>query len=211
MDIVCLDLESVLIPEIWIEFAQRTGIDALRATTRDVPDYDVLMRQRLRLLQEHQLGLAEIQAVIAEMAPLAGATEFLDWLRPRFQVLILSDTFYEFSQPLMQQLGWPTLLAHHLGCDEAGAVVDYQLRQTDPKRHSVIALQQLNYQVIAVGDSHNDISMLQQADAGILFASPASVKAAYPQFPAVDNYTDLKEQILKLSSGRTKPMLNVIQ
>ena len=134
------------------------------------------MRQRLRLLREHQLGLKEIQAVIAEMEPLAGAVEFLDWLRPRYQVVIISDTFYEFSQPLMQKLGWPTLLAHHLVCDENGRVVDYTLRQVDPKRHSVIALQQLDYQVIAVVDSHNDISMLQQADSGILFCSPTAVK-----------------------------------
>ncbi|MEH6358056.1 MAG: bifunctional phosphoserine phosphatase/homoserine phosphotransferase ThrH [Pseudomonadales bacterium] len=200
MQIVCLDLESILIPEIWIEFAQRTGIEELRATTREVPDYDVLMRQRLRLLNEHQLGLKEIQAVIAEMEPLTGAVEFLEWLRPRYQVVIISDTFYEFSQPLMQKLGWPTLLAHHLVCDDNERVVDYKLRQTDPKRHSVIALQQLDYQVIAVGDSHNDISMLEQADTGILFNSPDAVKAAYPQFPVTESYEELKEQILKVSS-----------
>lgn len=200
MQIVCLDLESILIPEIWVEFAQRTGIEELRATTREVPDYDVLMRQRLRLLNEHQLGLKEIQAVISEMEPLAGAVEFLDWLRPRYQVVIISDTFYEFSLPLMKKLGWPTLLAHHLVCDENDVVVDYKLRQTDPKRHSVIALQQLDYQVIAVGDSHNDISMLQQADTGILFRSPEMVKAAYPQFPVTETYEELKEQILKVSS-----------
>jgi len=199
VQIVCLDLESILIPEIWVEFAQRTGIDELRATTREVPDYNVLMRQRLGLLKKHQLGLNEIQAVIAGMEPLAGAVEFLDWLKPRFQVIIISDTFYEFSQPLMQKLGWPTLLAHHLVCDEKGSVVDYQLRQSDPKRHSVIALQQLHYQVIAVGDSHNDISMLQQAETGILFRSPESVKAAYSQFPAVETYANLKEQILQVS------------
>lgn len=202
MQIVCLDLESILIPEIWIEFAQRTGIEELRATTREVPDYDVLMRQRLRLLNEHQLGLKEIQAVIAEMEPLAGAVEFLDWLRPCYQVVIISDTFYEFSQPLMQKLGWPTLLAHHLVCDEKGAVVDYKLRQTDPKRHSVIALQQLDYQVIAVGDSHNDISMLEQADIGILFNSPDVVKAAYPQFPVTETYAELKAQIMQATSCR---------
>ena len=199
MQIVCLDLESILIPEIWIEFAQRTGIEALRATTREVPDYDVLMRQRLRLLNEHQLGLKEIQAVIAEMEPLAGAVEFLDWLKPRYQVVIISDTFYEFSQPLMEKLGWPTLLAHHLVCDKNGVVIDYKLRQADPKRHSVIAFQQLDYTVIAVGDSHNDISMLEQADTGILFNSPEVVKAAYPQFPVTQSYEELKEQILKIS------------
>lgn len=199
MQIVCLDLESILIPEIWVEFAQRTGIEELRATTREVPDYDVLMRQRLRLLNEHQLGLKEIQAVIAEMEPLTGAVEFLDWLRPRYQVVIISDTFYEFSQPLMQKLGWPTLLAHHLVCDENERVVDYKLRQADPKRHSVIALQQLDYQVIAVGDSHNDISMLEQAETGILFRSPDAVKTTYPQFSVTETYAELKEQILKVS------------
>jgi len=203
VQIVCLDLESILIPEIWIEFAQRTGIEELRATTREIPDYDVLMRQRLRLLNEHQLGLKEIQAVIAEMEPLAGAVEFLDWLRPRYQVVIISDTFYEFSQPFMQKLGWPILLAHHLVCDEQGVVVDYKLRQTDPKRHSVVALQQLDYQVIAVGDSHNDISMLDQAETGILFRSPDVVKAAYPQFPVTESYAELKEQIVKATSYRT--------
>lgn len=199
MQIVCLDLESILIPEIWVEFARRTGIDALRMTTREVPDYDVLMRQRLELLSQYQLGLKEIQSVIAEMEPLAGAVAFLDWLRPRYQVVVISDTFYEFSRPLMQKLGWPTLLAHHLVCDDNGAVIDYKLRQPDPKRNAVIALQQLHYQVTAVGDSHNDISMLQQAETGILFRSPDAVKAVYPQFPAVETYAELKELILQAS------------
>lgn len=199
VQIVCLDLESILIPEIWVEFAQRTGIEALRATTREVPNYNVLMRQRLRLLKEHQLGLKEIQAVIAKMEPLAGAVEFLDWLRPRYQVVIVSDTFYEFSQPLMEKLGWPTLLAHHLVCDENDVVIDYKLRQADPKRHSVMALQQLDYQVIAVGDSHNDISMLKQAETGILFRSPDTVKATYPQFPVTETYAELKNKILNVS------------
>ena len=135
MEIACLDLEGVLVPEIWIAFAERTGIESLRATTRDVPDYDVLMKQRLRILDEHKLGLPDIQAVIAGIKPLEGAVEFVDWLRERFQVVILSDTFYEFAQPLMRQLGWPTLLCHKLEADEQGRLVNYRLRQANPKRH----------------------------------------------------------------------------
>jgi len=152
MELACLDLEGVLVPEIWIAFAEKTGIDELKATTRDIPDYDVLMRQRLRILDEHNLKLPDIQAVIAELEPLPGAVEFINWLRERFQVIILSDTFYEFSQPLMRQLGFPTLLCHKLEVDEEGRVVDYKLRQRDPKRQSVRALQLLNYRVIAAGD-----------------------------------------------------------
>ena len=139
MEIACLDLEGVLVPEIWIAFAEKTGIKELRATTRDIPDYDVLMKQRLRILDEHKLGLPDIQAVIAEIKPLEGATEFVDWLRERFQVVILSDTFYEFSQPLMRQLGFPALLCHKLETDEKGRVVDYKLRQVNQKRQSELA------------------------------------------------------------------------
>lgn len=192
MELACLDLEGVLIPEIWIEFAERTGIDELRATTRDIPVYDTLMKQRLRLLAEHKLGLADIQAVIAELSPLPGAAEFLDWLRERFQVIILSDTFYEFALPLMRQLGYPTLLCHRLKVDDSGMVVDYELRQKDPKRQSVIALHSLYYRVIAAGDSYNDTTMLAEADAGILFMAPQNVIAEFPQFPAVHTYQDLK-------------------
>ena len=153
MEIVCLDLEGVLIPEIWINFAERTGIDELRATTRDIPDYDVLMKQRLALLDQHGYGLPDIQEVIDGMGPLEGAREFLDWLRPNFQVVILSDTFYEFAKPLMRQLGWPTLLCHKLEVNAEGRITDYVLRQKDPKRMSVQALHGLNYRVIAAGDS----------------------------------------------------------
>lgn len=192
MELACLDLEGVLIPEIWIEFAERTGIDELRATTRDIPVYDTLMKQRLRLLAEHKLGLADIQAVIAELSPLPGAAEFLDWLRERFQVIILSDTFYEFALPLMRQLGYPTLLCHRLKVDDKGMVVDYELRQKDPKRQSVIALHSLYYRVIAAGDSYNDTTMLEEADAGILFMAPQNVIEEFPQFPAVHSYQDLK-------------------
>ena len=169
MELACLDLEGVLVPEIWIAFAERTGIAELRATTRDIPDYNVLMKQRLSLLDQHGLRLPDIQAVIATLEPLPGAAEFLDWLRERFQVIILSDTFYEFSEPLMRQLKWPTLLCHRLITDEEGKVVDYKLRQVDPKRASIKALHTLNYRVIAAGDSYNDTTMLSEAEVGILF------------------------------------------
>ncbi len=157
MDIACLDLEGVLTPEIWIELAERTGIDALRATTRDVPDYDVLMRQRLALLDQHNLDLSHIQAVVADMGPLNGASDFLDWLRERFQVVILSDTFYEFAAPLMRQLGWPTLLCHKLEVGDDGSVVDYKLRQRDPKKQSIVAFKSLYYRTIAAGHSYRQI------------------------------------------------------
>lgn len=199
MEIACLDLEGVLIPEIWIAFAEVTGIPELRATTRDIPDYDQLMRQRIGLLDRHQLGLREIQEVIATLAPLPGAADFLDWLRERFQVLILSDTFYEFAQPLMRQLGFPTLLCHRLVVDAAGQVTGYRLRQPNPKRQAVLALQTLYYRTIAAGDSYNDTSMLAQADAGILFSAPANVVAEFPQFPAVETYDELKAAFIAAS------------
>jgi phosphoserine / homoserine phosphotransferase len=190
--IVCLDLEGVLVPEIWINVAERTGIDSLRATTRDVPDYDVLMRQRLGILDEHGLGLPDIQSVIAEMGPLDGANEFIDWLRERFQVVILSDTFYEFAAPLMTQLGYPTILCHHLETDTTGRITGYRLRQPDSKRKSVAAFHQLKYQVIAAGDSYNDTTMLAEADAGILFCPPQNVIDEFPQFPVTTSYEQLK-------------------
>lgn len=192
MEMACLDLEGVLVPEIWIAFAERTGIDELRATTRDIPDYDVLMKQRLGLLDQHNLKMDDIQAVIAELQPLPGAIEFVDWLRERFQVVILSDTFYEFSQPLMRQLHWPTLLCHRLITDDAGRVVDYKLRQKDPKRASVQAFHSLNYRVIAAGDSYNDTTMLGEADVGFLIHAPQNVIAEFPQFQALDTLEELK-------------------
>lgn len=192
MELACLDLEGVLIPEVWINFAERTGIEALRATTRDIPDYDVLMRQRLAILEENGLGLADIQEVIAGMQPLDGALEFLDWLRERFQVLILSDTFYEFAEPFMRQLGWPTLFCHRLETDDRGRVVDYHLRQPDPKRQSVRALKLLNFRVIATGDSYNDTTMLAEADEGILFRPPENVIREFPQFPVATNYEEAR-------------------
>lgn len=200
MEIACLDLEGVLVPEIWIAFAEKTGIESLRATTRDIPDYDVLMKQRLRILDENGLTLNDIQEVIATLEPLEGAVEFVNWLRERFQVVILSDTFYEFSQPLMRQLGFPTLLCHKLVTDENGRVVDYQLRQKDPKRQSVLALKTLYYRIIAAGDSYNDTTMLGEADAGILFHAPDNVIEQFPQFPAVHTFDDLKKEFIKASN-----------
>lgn len=202
MEIACLDLEGVLVPEIWIGFAEKTGIDELRATTRDIPDYDVLMKQRLRILDQHNLGLDDIQEVIASMAPMPGAREFLDWLRERFQVVILSDTFYEFSLPLMAQLGYPTLFCHRLEANEQGRIVDYAIRLKDHKRQSVIAFHELNYRVIAAGDSYNDTNMLGEADAGILFKAPDNVIDEFPQFPSVEEYDELKVEFQKASVRR---------
>ena len=199
MELACLDLEGVLVPEIWIAFAERTGIDELRATTRDIPDYDVLMKQRLGLLEQHKLRIDDIQEVIATLEPLPGAIDFVDWLRERFQVIILSDTFYEFSQPLMRQLKWPTLFCHRLVTDEAGRVVDYKLRQEDPKRASVQALHSLNYRVIAAGDSYNDTTMLGEADVGILIHAPRNVIEEFPQFRSVDTLEQLKAAFVEAS------------
>lgn len=200
MELACLDLEGVLIPEIWIAFAEKTGIEELKATTRDIPDYDVLMKQRLRILDEHGYGLPAIQEVIGELDPLPGASEFLDWLRERFQVVILSDTFYEFAMPLMKKLGHPTLLCHKLEVNDQGRITNYLLRQRDPKRQAVRAFQLLNYRVIAAGDSYNDTTMLAQAEAGILFHAPDNVIREFPQFPSVQTFDDLKETFLKLSN-----------
>ena len=200
MELACLDLEGVLVPEIWIAFAEKTGIDELRATTRDIPDYDVLMQQRLGILDQHGLKIDDIQEVIATLEPLPGAIDFVNWLRERFQVIILSDTFYEFSQPLMRQLGWPTLFCHRLVTDASGRVVDYKLRQVDPKRASVKALHSLNYRVIAAGDSYNDTTMLGEADVGILIHAPKNVIDEFPQFRSVDNLDQLKQAFLDASN-----------
>jgi len=202
VELACLDLEGVLIPEIWIEFANKTGIEELKATTRDIPDYDVLMKQRLKILADNNLKLDDIQEVIATLSPLEGAKEFIDWLRERFQVVILSDTFYEFAQPLMRQLGFPTLFCHKLEVNDEGYITDYKLRQVDPKRQSIRAFQLLNYRCIAAGDSYNDTTMLKQAEAGILFKSPQNVIDEFPQFPAVHEYAELKEQFLKASNRK---------
>ena len=200
MEIACLDLEGVLVPEIWIAFAEKTGIEALRKTTRDEPDYDVLMRYRLKILEEKGLGLKEIQEVIATLEPLPGAIEFVNWLRERFLVVILSDTFYEFASPLMKQLGYPTLLCHKLETDERGRVVKYHLRQANPKRQAVVGFKSMYYRTIAAGDSYNDTTMLAEADAGILFHAPQNVIDEFQQFPAVHSFADLKREFIRASN-----------
>jgi phosphoserine/homoserine phosphotransferase len=200
VQIVCLDLEGVLVPEIWIEFSKRTGIAELSRTTRDEPDYDKLMRGRIEILDRNNLKLSDIQAVIAEMGPIPGAREFIAWLRERFQVVILSDTFYEFAMPLMRQLGWPTLFCHRLEADASGRVVNYHLRMPDQKRASVAAFKAINFRTIAAGDSYNDTSMLKEADAGIFFRPPANVIAEFPQFPVTRDYEALQTAILEASA-----------
>ena len=202
MEIVCLDLEGVLIPEVWIAFAEKTGIDDLRATTRDIPDYNILMKQRLKILEKNNFLLKDIQAVISSLEPLPGAKVFLDWLRERFQVVILSDTFYEFSNPFMRKLEWPTLFCHKLLVDSRGRVLDYQLRQDDPKGTSVKAFKSLNYKVFAAGDSYNDISMLSEADTGILIHAPQNVINDFPQFNSVNSYEELKSILINLSDRK---------
>jgi phosphoserine/homoserine phosphotransferase len=199
--VVCLDLEGVLVPEIWIEFSKRTGIAELSRTTRDEPDYDKLMRGRLAILEKHRLGLPDIQQVIDGMGPLPGAAEFLDWLRSRFQLLILSDTFSEFAAPLMRQLGWPTLFCHELDVAEDGFVRDYRLRLRDHKRVTVAKLRELNFKTIAGGDSYNDTAMLAEAHAGILYRPPQNVIDEFPQFPVTRNYDEFKSEILA-AAGR---------
>jgi phosphoserine/homoserine phosphotransferase len=194
MEIACLDLEGVLVPEIWINFAERTGIEELRLTTRDLPDYDALMTRRLSILEENNLGLQDIQKVIAGMSPLPGAPEFLEWLRERTQVVILSDTFYQFAAPLMRQLGWPTLFCHRLEISEDGRVSNYHLRQKDGKRQAVRAFHQLEFRVVAAGDSYNDTSMLSEADVGILFRPPDNVIEEFPQFPVTRTYDELRSE-----------------
>jgi phosphoserine/homoserine phosphotransferase len=191
LQVVCLDLEGVLVPEIWIEFSKRTGIAAFARTTRDEPDYDKLMRYRIGLLEQHGLKLPDIQRVIGGMQPMDGARAFLDDLRARYQVLILSDTFYEFADPLMQQLGRPTLFCHRLIADATGRIVDYKLRQPDQKRQAVNALRGLNFTVMAAGDSYNDTGMLGAAHAGFFIHPPAAIAQQFPQFPVTSSYAEL--------------------
>lgn len=193
MYIVCSDLEGVFVPEIWISVAKKTGIEALKLTTRDEPDYDVLMRRRIAILRENNLKLADITRVISSMHPLEGALEFLNWLRSISQVIVLSDTFVEFAGPLMQKLNWPTLFCNSLEVDGKGAISGYVLRQPDGKRKAIEALKSLNYQVIAMGDSYNDITMIQTADMGILFQPPENVRAEHPNLPVANGYEDLKK------------------
>ncbi len=193
--VLCLDLEGVLVPEIWLGVADRTGIDGLRITTRDEPDYDKLMRHRLAILEREDLGLPDLQRVIDALGPLPGAREFLDWARERVQVLILSDTFYEFAKPLMRQLGWPTLFCHRLQIGAGGRIENYLLRQPDQKREAVRALHGLRFRVIAAGDSYNDTAMLAEADAGILFSPPDNVIREFPHFPVTRDYTELRSAV----------------
>ncbi|NMG75615.1 bifunctional phosphoserine phosphatase/homoserine phosphotransferase ThrH [Aromatoleum diolicum] len=197
MQIVCLDLEGVLVPEIWIEFAERTGIPELRRTTRDEPDYDTLMKYRLNILAERKLGLPDIQDVIASMGPMAGARDFLDDLRESYQVVILSDTFEEFAKPLMKQLGWPTLFCHSLVADANGMLVGYRLRMPDQKREAVKRFKEINLKVVAAGDSYNDTAMLGEAHGGILFHPPENVIREFPQFPVTRSYAELRREIDK--------------
>ena len=199
--IVVLDLEGVLVPEIWIAFARQTGIEKLKLTTRDIPDYDELMQGRLEVLSANGLTLSAIQEVIGTLSPLEGARAFLDALRSLAQVIILSDTFEEFAQPLMKQLGWPTIFCHRLEV-EKDRIVRYRLRQPDQKRKAVVAFHSLNYQVVAAGDSFNDITMLREADAGFLFRAPENVKGQFPQFPALEDYADLLQCIRLAISGQ---------
>jgi len=200
MEIVCLDLEGVLVPEIWPAFAAKTGIDEFKLTTRNVPDYDELMRMRINLLNKHKLKLSDITAVIKSLQPLEGAREFVLWLKNNFQLVILSDTFYQFSYGLMLQLDLPTLLCHKLIIDEQDNVVDYKLRQANHKRQAIVAFKSLYYTTFAAGDSYNDTAMLSEADKGILFNAPNNVIEEFPQFTAVNTYLDLKQQFIKASS-----------
>ena len=193
MYIVCSDLEGVFVPEVWINVAEKTGIPELRRTTRDEPDYDKLMRFRMKILDEHGLKLHDIQQVIAQIRPLPGALDFIAWIKERTQLIVVSDTFIQFADPMMQQLGRPTLFCHSLEMDDTNRIIDYKLRQKDPKRKAVEALQSLRYQVIAMGDSYNDTSMLTQADVGILFRPPQNVINDFPQFSVTNDYRELQE------------------
>jgi phosphoserine/homoserine phosphotransferase len=195
MYIVCSDLEGVFIPEIWINVAEKTGIPELRVTTRDISDYDILMRKRLQILKENNLKLSDIQSVINTMDPLDGALEFLDWLRSITQVIVVSDTFKEFAGPMMKKLGMPTLFCHSLTVDASGMITSYDLRQQKAKEKTTLALKSLNYQIIAMGDSYNDIAMLKAADKGILFRPPENVIREFPEFPVTHDYNSLKELI----------------
>ena len=195
MKIVCLDLEGVLVPEIWIAFSERTGIPELRRTTRDEPDYDKLMKFRLDILARHNLGLPDIQKVIGELEPMPGAREFLDKLREEYEVIILSDTFYEFAHPLMRQLAWPTLFCHSLETDANGVVVNYRLRMPEQKREAVKRFREMNFTVVAAGDSYNDTKMLGEAHAGILFHPPENVIREFPQYPVTLSYDQLRKEI----------------
>jgi phosphoserine/homoserine phosphotransferase len=197
MNIVCLDLEGVLIPEIWVNFAEKVGVEELKATTRDIPDYNELMRLRLDLLAKHDFCIQDIQAVIDTLTPLEGAKVFADQLRADYQLIILSDTFQEFAKPMMRQLQWPTLFCHQLIIDDEGRINDYKLRKPDHKRETVKRLHELNFNVVAAGDSYNDTTMLGEAEQGILFSPPQNVIDEFPQFPVANSYQQLRAEIDK--------------
>ena len=201
MIVACLDLEGVLVPEIWITFAEKTGIEKLRLTTRDIPDYDELMRGRLKILNDNNLRISDIQNVIKQVFPMEGAKDFLSWLKTEFQVIILSDTFNQFAGPLMEKLDHPTLFCHDLIVDNSGRITDYKLRIRDAKTKAVKALQGLNLKVIAAGDSYNDTGMLQQAEAGILFKAPTNVIEEFPQFPVTRNYEEFKKTFIETAKN----------
>jgi len=197
MYIVCPDLEGILVPEIWISVSERTGIKELRLTTRDIPDYDQLMRRRLEILKREGLRITDIQKVIQSMSPLDGAIEFLEWIRERFQLILVSDTFVEFAGPLLEKLNRPTLFCNSLIIDLDGTIVNYRLRQRDGKRHVVKALKDLGYKVIAIGDSYNDTTMLSEANESILFRPPDNIKKEFPSFPVIETYEELKAELKK--------------
>lgn len=192
MHIACLDFEGVLVPEIWVGLAERTGIEELKATTREIPDYNDLMTMRLRIMAERGLKFADIRAAADSLEPLPGAREFLDWLRGEYQVAIVSDTFYELALPLIVKLGFPMMLCHRLAVDDTGSITGYRLRQPDPKRHAVRGFKSMQYSVVATGDSYNDVPMLQEADRGWFFCPPPNVVADYPSIPVARSYADLK-------------------
>jgi phosphoserine/homoserine phosphotransferase len=195
--LVCLDLEGVLVPEIWINVASKTGIEDLKITTREMPDYDKLMERRLKILDRHQLKISDIQGVIAQMGPLDGAMEFVAWLRERCQVVILSDTFYQFAEPLMRQLGFPTLFCNQLELDGSGRILAYHMRMKDPKKQAVAAFKSLNFMTMAAGDSYNDTAMLGEADAGFFFRPPEHLPMEFPQFPVTQTYSELQGRFAK--------------
>ena len=199
--LACLDLEGVLIPEIWVAFAEKTRIEKLKLTTRDLPDYDELMRGRLKILNENNLKLSDIENVIKTLSPLEGAIDFLEWLKSEFQVIILSDTFYQFAKPLMKKLDYPALFCNDLITDDDGRITGYRLRLVNGKTKSVAALKDLNFKIIAAGDSYNDTGMLKEADAGILFCPPMNVIDDFPEFPVTKNYNELKSSLLKIRSS----------
>ena len=201
MDIICSDLEGVFVPEIWINVARKTGIEELKLTTRDISDYDVLMKKRLKILDEHNLKIGDITDVIATMDPMEGAKEFIDWLRDQAQLIIVSDTFTQFAKPLMEKLGMPTLFCHSLTIEPDGRVSDYNLRQPRAKRQTVLALKSLYYKVIAFGDSYNDTEMLTEADQGFLFRPPQNVIDEFPEFPVTQTYEELKVLIRQALAG----------